>query len=92
VITKVEYGILAQFTDGVTGKARMQEITHGEAQRWITFGNNWYWRDFDVTSLEVSWTKAEVDALQVAVRRAYTDDPATANLRVGGIRLRVTVE
>ena len=92
VITKVEYGILARFTDGVTGKARMQEITHGETARWITFGTNWDWRDFDITSLEVSWTKAEVDALQVAVRRAYTDDPATANLRVGGIRLKVTVE
>jgi len=92
VITKVEYGILARFTDGVTGKARMKEITHGEIARWITFGTNWYWRDFDITSLEASWTKVEVDALQVAVKRAYADDPADANLRVGGIRLKVTVQ
>jgi len=92
VITKVEYGILARFTDGVNGKTRMMEITHNETQRWLTFGSTWEWKDFDITPLEALWTKAEVDALQVAVRRAYEDDPATANLRVGGIRLKVTVE
>jgi PKD repeat protein len=90
-ITKVEYGVLARFTDGVTGKARMREFSHSEPERWLTFGGAWSWLDFDVTALEASWTKAEVDALQVGIRRAYATDP-DANLRVGGIRVKVTVE
>lgn len=91
VITKVEYGVLARFTDGVRGKARMREFSHSEAERWLTFGLAWEWTDFDITALETSWTQAEVNALQVGIRRAYVDDP-DANLRVGGIRLKVTVE
>jgi PKD repeat protein len=90
-ITKVEYGVLARFTDGVSGKARMREQSHSEPERWVNFGLAWDWLDFDVTALEASWTKAEVDALRVGIRRAYASDP-DVNLRVGGIRVKVTVE
>lgn len=91
-IIKVEYGVLARFTDGVRGKARMKEFSKNEAERWLTFGGTWAWVDFDVTALDSSWTKAEVDAMQVGIRRAYADDPLGANLRVGGIRLKITVQ
>ncbi len=52
-------------------------------------GTNCGWFDYDVTSLETSWSQAEVNSLEVWVRRE-AGTPTTNTLRVKAFRVRVT--
>ncbi len=90
-ITKVECGALARFTNGESSKARIAE-SHSNTQNFLSLGSNWVWRDVDITALEAEWTAAEVNALQIGIQRYYANDPPASNLRVGGLRITVTVE
>ncbi len=54
----------------------LSELTHNRTSGWVTYtGNVLDWVELDITSAEATWTKAEIDALQVTIKRRWVDTP-----------------
>ena len=97
VVTSVIVGVHCRYNTGDFDDARVRALWTGNqstanspVNQVFTFagsGGDCNWREIDITGFEASWTQAEINSIQVRIRRTNTVNGN--NLRVKAFRIRV---
>ena len=90
-ITNVKVAVRSKWSNNQTEWMNFGENSTGSmTYSWVSISGDFAWREKDVTSSRGSWTKANVDALDVGAARVWSYWPEWVDLYVDAFRVTVT--